>query len=259
MSDAVQEMLIDSHLKVLGLPAMQREYRPLAREAETTGKSHLAFLAALLEEEVRSRQERRLSRRLKEASFPVLKSLEQFDFGAVPDLPRPRILSLLRSDFVSAKENVIFLGSPGTGKTHLAIALAAAAITAGYRVRFTNASALTNDLLAAQSENRLNRFLKSWSRVDLAVVDELGYVPFSENGARLLFQFFADRYERKSTIVTSNLEFSRWPEVFRDETMTAALVDRLTHRAQVFVINGQSYRLRESLRRQEVEQQMPGS
>jgi DNA replication protein DnaC len=249
MTAEALELLIDSHLKTLALPSIRGSYRSLAREADAEGKGVLVFLEALLAQEVNHRQERRLARRLQEARFPVPKGLDTFDFTVLPHLDKPKVLALARSEFVAARENVIFLGNPGTGKSHLAIALGAEAVRNGFRVRFVTAAALADELEAAQAEHRVSKVLKAWSRYHLVIVDELGYVPFAEARGQLMFQFFAERYERGAVLLTSNLEFSEWTGVLGEERMTAALVDRLTHRAHIFVVNGESYRLRESLTR----------
>lgn len=167
-------------------------------------------------------------------------------------LNKPHILALTQGEYVHKKENVFFIGNPGTGKSHLATALGLAACNQGYHVRFITASELVNELIAAQNEYRLDKYLKSWRKLQLVVLDELGFVPFSKLGSELLFQFFSDLYERTSLIVTSNLNFSDWPSIFGDETLTSALIDRLIHHAKIFVMNGESYRLRESLREKEV-------
>jgi DNA replication protein DnaC len=160
------------------------------------------------------------------------------------------VLDLARGAFVREHEPVIIVGNPGLGKTHLAIGLARACCQQGHRVRFVTAAALVNELAAAQQEHRLNKLLKQFRAADLVVVDELGYLPFSPDRAQLLFQFFGERYDRGSVLVTTNLEFARWNELFGDERMTAALLDRLTFRGHVLVVTGESFRLKESLRRQ---------
>lgn len=188
-----------------------------------------------------------------EAHFPVVKTLDTFDFAAQPSVDKNKLLSLARAEFVKQRENVVFVGGPGTGKTHLATALGVAAIQVGVRVRFVTVAALANELEAAQAEHRLNRTLASWRRVECTILDELGFVPLSRDTAQLLFQFCADRYERGSLIITTNLDFARWTEVFGDAQMTAALLDRVTHRCHIIEHTGESYRFRESLRRKTTE------
>ena len=245
---ATQEALIDLYARELRLPELRKAYRELARDAAQSGQDHLAYLAACLTAEVESRRQSRLSRRLGMARFPALKTLESFDFTALPDLPKARVLQLADGSFVKARENVVCLGPTGTGKTHTAIALGVAAIHAGWRVRFTTAVALGQELLQAHNEARLPKALKGWDRFDLVILDELGYLGLGPAGP-LLFQFCAHRYERGSLLITTNLEFSRWVEVFGDATLTSALLDRLTHRSHVLLFNGESYRFRESQQR----------
>jgi DNA replication protein DnaC len=243
-------LLLDSYLKQLKLPTMARAYPALAREAADRNLGYAAFLAALCEQEVRQREQNQLARRVKAAQFPWPKALDEFDFSAVPRLNKAKVLDLARGEFVRGHEPVIIVGNPGLGKTHLAIGVARACCQQGYRVRFVTAAALVNELAAAQQEYRLNKLLKQFRAVDLVVVDELGYLPFSPDRAQLLFQFFGERYDRGSVLVTTNLEFARWNELLGDERMTAALLDRLTFRGHVLVVAGESFRLKESLRRQ---------
>lgn len=186
-----------------------------------------------------------MKNRLGQARFPAIKTLDAFDFTCLPQLPKVKIMSLAEGVFIKARENVVMLGPTGTGKTHTAIALGMAAIQAGYRVRFIPAITLGQELLQAQAEARLPRYLKSWDKVDLAIIDELGYLGLGPGGP-LLFQFCANRYERGSLMITTNLEFSRWVEVFGDATLTSALLDRLTHHVHIMLFNGDSYRFRES-------------
>jgi len=196
-----------------------------------------------------SREEHRLARNLRAARFPVLKELAGFDFTAQPSLPKAKVEALATGQFVAAHEVVILVGNPGTGRTHALIGLGVEAIRAGYRVRLVTAAALVNELLLARQELRVPKLLKQYGAFDLVTVDELGYVPFSREGAQLLFEFFADRYERHATALTTNLPFAQRPQLFGDETMTVALLDRLTHRCHVLLFNGESYRMRESRRR----------
>lgn len=236
---------IDLYCRELRLPGLRAAYAAIARDAQTQGQSYLSFLGACLAQEATARRQHRLAAHVHEARFPGLKTLDSFDFLALPELPKPRVLALTDGGFVRKRENVICLGQPGTGKTHLAIAIGLEVIQAGFRVRFTSAISLAQELLAAQQEYRLPRYLKSWQRIDLVILDELGYLGLGPGGP-LLFQFCAERYERGSLLITTNLDFSRWVEVFGDATLTAALLDRLTHHAQILLFQGESYRFRES-------------
>ena len=248
--------LLESYLKRLKLPAIARSYMEVARDASERNSSYIEYLLALVEQEVIHREEASLRRRIKQARFPYIKTLEDYDFSLIPSLNKNKVLLLAQGDFVDKKESVVFLGNPGTGKTHLSIALGLCALKKGKKVRFYTANGLANELLEAQQEYRLVRLEKQWLAQDLVILDEIGYVPFTKTGAELLYQFCASRYERGSMIVTTNLEFSQWAEVFGDERMTAALLDRLTHRAHILVLNGESYRFRESMRKQEIEREM---
>lgn len=242
---------IDLYCRELRLPGLRAAHRAIARDAQAQGQSHISFLAACLAQEAASRRQHRLAAHVHQARFPARKTLDSFDFLALPELPKPHVLALTDGGFVRKRENVICLGQPGTGKTHLAIALGLEVIAAGFRVRFTSAISLAQELLAAQQEYRLPRYLKSWQRIDLVILDELGYLGLGPGGP-LLFQFCAERYERGSLLITTNLDFSRWVEVFGDATLTAALLDRLTHHAQILLFQGESYRFRESRQHKEV-------
>ncbi|MFH1176768.1 MAG: IS21-like element helper ATPase IstB [Acidobacteriota bacterium] len=245
MNSEVLTAQIKLYAKELKMPGLAVAFEEIARDASKAGRSHLEALAACLAAEVVSRTEHRLAARLKGARFPALKSFEGFDFTLAPSLEKARVLALGTGEFIAAKENVVCLGGSGTGKTHIATAIGLAAIYAGARVRFIGAISLAQELLAAADEHRLPRYLKGWQRAELVIVDELGYLPLGP-GAPLLFQFFAERYEAGSVLVTSNLEFSRWSEVFGDATLTAALLDRFTHHSHILVFEGESYRFRES-------------
>lgn len=245
------ELMLDHIVKQLRMPTIGRQYRSLAREAEERNLSYEGYLLALLETELQTREENQKQRWLKQATFPVQKTLDTYDFSLMPSLNRNRFITLAKGDFVEKKENIIFLGNSGTGKTHLSIALGIEMIQNGYKTKFITASALVEELLMANEEHRLGAFEKKWLKFDVIIVDELGYVPFSKTGAELLFQFFSSRYERASVIITTNLEFSEWTNVFGDEKMTAALLDRLTHRSHIHLLNGESYRFRQSMKHQE--------
>ena len=241
-----REMLLKCHLKTLRLPTMLAEYAKLSREAAAADENYEEYLLRLTDLEVAQRSANALTARIKAAGFPVLKDLDTYDFSAMPSVPKAKIVELARGEWIEQKFNLCLLGNAGTGKTHLAIALGQAACRAGQRVRFFTAAALVNALEEAQKQYRLERFLGQLDKLDLLAIDELGYLSFSRSGAELLFQIFAERYERASILVTSNLAFSDWGSIFQGERMTAALLDRFTHRCHIFEINGESYRFRES-------------
>lgn len=206
-----------------------------------------SFLTVCLATEVESRAQRRLSASLRQAKFPEAKTIDKFDFTSIPKLPKTTIISLTECQFIKRRENVICVGQSGTGKTHITIAIGIAAIQQGFKVRFIKVSDLIQELLKAESEYRLPRYLKTWNKFDLVILDELGYINLGA-GSPLLFQFCSERYERGSLIITTNLEFSRWGEVFGDNALTIALLDRLTHHAHVIPFVGESYRFKESNR-----------
>ncbi len=239
---------IDVRLRALRLPGALTRYRSLAAELRVPPEAY-GWLEAALAAELASRDEHRLARNLQAARFPVIKELASFDFAAQPSVPKARVEALAGGQFIAAHEVVILAGNPGTGKTHILLGLGLEAVRTGYRVRFVTAAGLVNELLMAQRELRVPRLLKQYAAFDLVAIDELGYVPFSREAAQLLFEFFADRYERRATALTTNLAFAQWPQVFGDETMTVALLDRLTHRCHVLAFNGESYRVRESRQR----------
>jgi DNA replication protein DnaC len=227
---------------------MHAEFEKLAREAASGNQTYEQYLLHLTELEVTARAANVLAARIKQAAFPAPKDLDSYDFSAMPAVSKPKILELTRGDWIDQHHNVIFVGTCGTGKTHLAISLGLAACRQGRRVRFFTAAALVNRLEEAQKQYQLDRFLTQLDRADLLICDELGYLSFSRGGAELLFQLFADRYERRSLLLTSNLGFGDWGQVFQGERMTAALLDRLTHRCHIFEMNGESYRFRESMK-----------
>jgi len=242
--------LIDLYLKNLRLPAIAREYHTLARDAARQNTGYLGYLQALLEREVIQREERQLQRRLRLARFPYEKRLEDFDFSVLPAIRKERVFELAQGAFIAAHENCLFLGPSGVGKTHLLLGIGRATCLRGYRVLFRTAATLASELEVAQRELRLPKLLAQLRRFDLVLVDEVGYLPFSQTAAELLFQFFADRYERASVGLTSNLDFAQWTEVFGHERMTAALLDRLIHRSTILLLEGESFRFRQSLQRQ---------
>ncbi len=243
------KVLIEEHLKALRLPTFLREYDKLARECAAEGADYPRYLLRLSELELLDRERRATERRIKAAKFPVTKTLDTFDFPALPKLNKKLVLELARCEFLDRRENVLALGNSGTGKTHLALALGMAACQRSYRVRFTTAAALVNELLEARDERRLLRFQKQLAKQDLLIIDELGYVPLSKTGAELLFEIFSQRYEQGSTMVTSNLPFNEWTEILGSERMTGALLDRLTHHVHILEMNGDSFRLKQSKKR----------
>jgi DNA replication protein DnaC len=241
-------LLLRSNLKALRLPTMLAEHLKLAGEAAASNQDYLDYLLRLTELELAARSANALQARIKQAGFPVIKDLDAFDFSAAPGLSKPKVLELARGGWIEQRQNCCLLGSSGTGKTHLAIALGLAACRQGKHVRFFTAAALVNRLEEAQKQYQLDRLLRQLDKLDLLICDELGYLSFNRSGAELLFQVFADRYERASLLITSNLPFSEWQQVFQGERMTAALLDRLTHHCEIFEMNGESYRFRESMK-----------
>ena len=239
-------LLLKTNLKQLRLPTMLAEFEKLSREAAAANEDYPQYLLRLTELELATRQSNALRNRIKQAAFPVQKDFDTFDFTATPSVPKQKLLELARGEWIDQRENVCLIGSAGTGKTHLATSLGLAACRQGRRVRFFTAATLVT--LLEEKQKQLDRFLAGLDKADLLVCDELGYLSFSRAGAELLFQVFADRYERGSLLVTSNLPFSEWVQVFQGERMTAALLDRLTHHCHIFEMNGESYRFRESMK-----------
>lgn len=235
-------------LKTLYLSTMAAQWRQIAEEAKSKRLPHAEYLAQLAHLEVTGRRERRIQRRIKDARFPMLKTLDAFDFDAQPGLDRDEVLELFGCEFIEKAANVVLVGGVGTGKTHIAIALGMACCQNDYRVRFTTAAELTNMLVEAKSQDRLSRKLEQLARFDVVAIDELGYVPFDKQGADLLFGFITRVYERRSLIVTTNLPFAKWSEVFLDATAAAAVIDRIVHHATVLKTEGDSYRLRTATR-----------
>jgi DNA replication protein DnaC len=242
-------VLLQHHLKALKLPTMQAECEKIAQRCAADNADHLAFLLQLCELELLDRERRAAQRRLKAARFPNTKTLENFDFAAGPSINKTQVSELMRCAYIDNRENVLLVGNPGTGKTHLAIALAVEACGRGKRVRFVRVTELVTQLMEAREERELGRLRKQLGRLDLLVLDELGYVPTSKLGAELIFDVISTAYERTSLIVTTNLPFEHWAEVLGSERLTGATLDRLTHRCHIIECNGPSYRLADAKRR----------
>ena len=249
MTEAPQ-ILLEHRLKSLRLPTVLREYGKLARQSAAEGLDHVQFLARLIELEMIDRERRMIERRIKAAKFPAVKSLDSFNFKAIPALNKMQVLELARCEWVERRENVIALGPSGTGKTHIALGLGLSACQKGLSVGFVTAAALVHELMEARDERRLLRLQKQMVGYKLLIIDELGFVPLSKTGAELLFELISQRYERGATLITSNLPFDEWTETFGSERLTGALLDRLTHHVNILEMNGESYRLGQSKARQ---------
>jgi DNA replication protein DnaC len=245
MNDTPQ-VLLNHYLKTLKLPTFLREYEKMASRCASEKVDHVQYLLRLTELELIERERRTVERRIKQAKFPAVKSLDSFDFLAIPSLNKLLVIELARSEYIERLENVIALGNSGTGKTHIALGLGLAACQRGMTVGFTTAAALVHELMEASDEKRLLRFQKQLAKYKLLIIDELGFVPLSKTGAELLFEVFSQRYERGSTMVTSNLPFEEWTEVLGSDRLTGALLDRLTHHVHLLEMNGDSYRLNQS-------------
>ena len=249
----VKETVAEIYCKQLKLPGLKSAFRELARDAMSQNQTPIAFLAACLAKELETREETRLNNYMKQARFPYVKTLESYDFLSIPKLPKIKIASLAECKFIKSRENIICVGQSGTGKTHISTAIGITAIQQNYRVRFIKVCDLIQEMLKAEKEYRLARYLKTWDKFDLVILDELGYVNLGA-GSPLLFQFCSERYERGSLIITTNLDFARWGEVFGDNALTVALLDRLTHHAHVIPFVGDSYRFKESQKQQNLYQ-----
>lgn len=246
------EMLLESHLKQLKLPCFAHSYQTLAQEAARTNLSYEQYLFGLASEEMASREAHRIERAIAQARFPVLKELADFDWNAVPSVSKTRILELAQGAYITKAEPIILLGNPGLGKSHVASGLGLAACRQGRRVRFYNAAGLVNDLIKAQQEYQLSRVMTQLGKLEVLVLDELGFIPFTQTGAQLLFQLCSALYERVAVIITTNLRFAEWSTIMGgDERMSAALLDRLTHKATILEFVGTSYRFRQQLQHQE--------
>lgn len=254
MSAAVRPMheaAIRQYAKQLRLPTVGSQFGRLAEQAVKEKQSHVSYLEALLEGEVEERSRKAMARRIQEARFPAVKTLEEFDFQCASHIPAALVRSLSEGGYLTRKEPVIFLGETGTGKTHLASGLGVAACRQGKRVRFTTAAEMVTELIEAQNHAELTRVRNRWTRYDLIVIDELGYVVMPDTAAELLFQVIAGRAERAAVIVTTNLPFSEWTTKFPNARLCKAMLDRLTDQAHIIETGDESYRFRRTLERKQ--------
>lgn len=249
MAAKTPAVLLEHYLKQLKLPAMLRDHRSIAAAAAKEKEDYTAFLLRMCERECLEREQRAAQRRIKAAGFPVIKTLDTFDCAAQPTINKALVLELMRGEYLDARENILFVGNPGTGKTHLATALGHAACAQGKRVRYYSVTSLVTQLLEAREDRQLDRLLRRLEKNHLLVLDEFGYVPFTKAGAELLFEVAGRAYERQSLILTTNLPFEQWTEILGNERLTGALLDRVTHRVHILEANGESFRLRQAKQR----------
>ena len=243
---AKPQVLLAHHLKALRLPTFLSQYEKIAGECAKDGTDHPRYLLRLAELELIERERRMIDRQIRAARFPAIKTLDSFDFTAIPTLNKMLVLELAHGEYILRRENAIALGPSGTGKSHIALALGLAACQRGFTVGFVTAAGLVHQLMEARDEKRLLKLQVHLAGLKLLIIDELGYVPLTLTGAELLFEVFSQRYERGSTIVTSNLPFEDWTSVFGSERLTGALLDRLTHHVHILEMNGDSFRLKQS-------------
>ena len=246
-------LLLETHLKSLRLTTFRQQYQQVGEDAARNNLAYDRYLLALTEQEVSQRQLNRQHQRIKAARFPILKELADFDFSVIPQLNKQRVVELARGEYISKAEPIILVGNPGLGKTHISLGLALTACRQCHRVRFYNTATLVNELMMAQEQNRLTKFLGAALKQNLIVLDELGFIPFSTAGAELIFQFCSTLHERVPLIVTTNLNFADWTQVFGSEQLTAALLDRLTFKAHIIQFVGESYRFRQRLQQEQLD------
>lgn len=243
-----EDKQLQEHLQYLKLTSILENYEPEAKAAIDKNFSHVQYLARLIEGEAALRRDRSIARRIRMARFPVIKTLNEFQWSWPKKINRLQIQNLFRLSFIEENANVIFLGGVGLGKTHLSIALGYAACLKGYSVLFASAIDIINTLAAAQSTGQLKLELKKYLRPAILLIDELGYLPVDKKGADLLFQVISQRYERGPIILTTNKPFKKWPEIFNnDSTLTSAVLDRLLHHAETVMIEGKSYRMKDQI------------
>jgi DNA replication protein DnaC len=246
-AESLMEAAIDQHCRLLRLPTIAAQCQRLAKDAVQQQQPYLTYLAELLSAEVDERERHTIERRIKEARLPRIKALEDFDFSAAPLVSAPQIRELAEGGYINRAEPIIFIGDSGTGKTHLATGLCLAACRQKKRVRFITAAGLVNELVEAQHHNQLGRALQRWTRYDLIAIDEMGYVPFAQVGAELMFQVISERAERATLVITTNLPFSEWTQVFPNVRLCKALLDRITDRATIIETGSDSYRFKRTI------------
>lgn len=247
MSELIAQ--IEGYMRAINLRGMLQSYKELGEKATAGRLQYEEYLALLLEEEVSRKTEGSIKARIAKAKFPYIKTVEEFDFSFQPGLKDREVIKLCSLDFIEQKGNVMFLGPPGVGKTHLSIGLGIKACMGRYRVVFHTAQRLGEELMLSQRDGSLIERLMSYSRLHLLIIDELGYMPITREQANLLFQLISMRYEKGSIILTSNYNFDEWGRIFEDNVVATAIIDRLVHHAKIFYINGSSYRLKDKIKR----------
>jgi len=245
------QTVLESYLRELHLPTFAQNYQTVAQDASRSDLPYERYLLALCEAEIQQRTAHRVARMIAQARFPLRKDLAGFDFGVVQGVTKARMLELAQGGYMAKAETIILVGNPGLGKTHLALGLGMAACQQGKRVRFSTVASLVADLLAAAKELRSSRFMAPFRKLDLLILDELGFLPVAQDGGQLLFQLCSDLHERVSIIVTTNLRFGEWDTIFNNERMTAAFLDRLTFKSHILEFVGDSYRFRQRLHQEE--------
>lgn len=240
---------IASYLKELQLNGLLPVYKQVADKAVNGNLNYEEFFALVLEHEVKRKKDSSINAKVKKAKFPFIKTLEEFDFTFQPSIKEKEVIKLSSLNFIEQKENIIFLGPSGVGKTHLAVALGIKACNARYRVAFTSTKSLMDELLVAKRDGSLMEKLLAYSRLHLLIIDELGYMPITKEQADLFFQVISIRYEKGSIVLTSNYNFNEWGKVFDDDVVASAIIDRLVHHSSIFLINGSSYRIKDKLKK----------
>lgn len=239
--------LIKSRLKNLKMSHSLNEIENILRDTEKNGSSYLDLLDTLLKIEEEGREIKRIERLIKSAKFPVIKSIGDFNFSKIEKLDKHQILSYCDGNFLIKKENIIFVGNPGTGKTHLATAIGYQLCQKNHKVLFTTGNSLITKMIEAKDEKTLSKFFDKASKMDLVIIDEVGYFPYEKEASEMFFQFVSERYERGSLIITSNLPFSKWSEIFYTERITTAILDRIIHHCNIIEMNAESYRFSQSV------------